>query len=70
MPAIREFRSAGLVAVLMALAATGATGPSVQLAASDLLDAAVDHPVTGDFTPISAIRDPARTVRLFARYRP
>jgi iron complex outermembrane receptor protein len=48
----------------------GATGLSVQLAASNLLDAVVDHPVTGDFTPISAIRDPARKVRLFVRYRP
>jgi iron complex outermembrane receptor protein len=39
-------------------------GLTVELAAENLLDAEVLHPVTGDFAPITAVPDPPRTVRL------
>ena len=46
----------------------GASGLSVELGVSNLLDARVLHPVAGDFSPVSEMPEPARTVRLGVRW--
>ncbi|HTP26690.1 MAG TPA: TonB-dependent receptor [Anaeromyxobacteraceae bacterium] len=45
------------------------SGLTVELGVQNLLDAAAVDPVSGDFAPITAMSQPARTIRAGVRYR-